>query len=382
MQSVYLDHAATSPMWPEAREAMLPYLGDHFGNPSSGHRWGREARHALEQARERVAAALGARRREIVFTGGGTEADNLSILGAWRAGSRPDAPVACSAIEHKAVLLACKAAHAGGAPLILLGVDENGHVDPALLDEAIAARPVILSVMWGNNEVGTMAPAAEIGARCRAAGVLFHSDAVQAFGKVPVRVDQVPIDLLALSAHKFGGPKGVGILYVRDGVELEPLAFGGGQEGGFRSGTQNVAGAVGLAVAAEQSVRVLEKESARLRTLRDELQSALVQAIPGLVVNGGEPRLPHILNISVPDVDQEALVVALDLEGVAVSVASACQSGASAPSHVLSAMGRVLPHGASIRLSLGRTTTADDVRTAAEVIPRVVSRVTTAVSSA
>jgi cysteine desulfurase len=375
MHPVYLDHAATTPVRAEVRDAMMPFLGAMFGNPSSSHRWGREARAALEQSRERLAAVLGARRSEIVFTACGTDSDNIAVLGAWRASGRPHAPVACSAIEHKAVLLAAKAAHAAGAPLILLGVDRNGHVDEGALDEALAARPAIVSVMWGNNEVGALQPVARIADRCRAAGIPFHTDAVQAFGKVRVRVDETPVDMLALSAHKFGGPKGTGLLWIRDGVDVEPLEFGGGQERNLHPGTQNVAGAVALATAAELAESEREAEHVRLAGLRDRLETALAARIDDLVVNSVRPRLPHILNVTVPGVDQDALVVALDLEGVAVSVASACQSGASEPSHVLSAMGRISEGEASIRLSLGHATDESDIERAIDILPRIAGRV-------
>jgi cysteine desulfurase len=372
---IYLDHAATTPLRPEARAAMEPFLGERFGNPSSAHRWGRDARAALEQARERVAAVLGAQPDEIVFTGAGTEADNIAVLGAWRACGRSDAPVACSAVEHKAVLLAAKAAHRQGAPLVLLAVDEDGRVDTGTLDEVLVLRPAVVSVMWGNNEVGTVQPVAALAERCRAAGVPFHTDAVQAFGKVRVRVDDIACDLLALSAHKFGGPRGIGVLYVREGTAIEPLLWGGGQEHALRPGTQNVAAAVGLAVAAELAAAEQAAEAVRLAGLRDTLEGVLRERVTGLVVNGGGERLPHILNVSIAGAAQDALLVALDLEGVAVSVASACQSGASEPSHVLAAMGRVLAEGASIRISLGHTTTAAEVDRAATVIADVAGRV-------
>jgi len=373
----YLDHAATTPVRPEVREAMLPFLGERFGNPSSSHRWGREARAALEEARERVADVLGARRGEVVFTGCGTDSDNLAILGVRRSAGRPSAPVVCSAIEHKAVLLSARAAHADGAPLILLGVDEEARVDVDALDEALTAAPCVVSVMWGNNEVGTVQPVREIGERCREAGVAFHTDAVQAFGKVRVRVDETPCDLLALSAHKFSGPKGVGVLYIREGVSVSPIEFGGGQERALHPGTENVAGAMGLAVAAELAAAEQRSESERLGALRDGLEAALSERIPGLLVNGGRQRLPHILNVSIPGIDQDALLVALDFEGLALSVGSACQSGAAEPSHVLSAMGRVLPDGATIRISLGRATTTADIERAIAVIPDVAARAMT-----
>lgn len=375
-EPIYLDHAATTPIRPEVRAAILPFLDARFGNPSSAHRFGREARAALEEARERVAAALGARRREIVFTSGGTEADNLAVLGAWRKAGAPGRTLACSAIEHKAVLAALHAAGAEGAEQILLGVDEDGRLDVGALDEALAARPVLVSVMWANNEVGTIQPVAEVAERCRAAGVLCHTDAVQAFGKLRVRADEVPVDLLAISGHKINAPKGIGALYVRSGVELEPLVYGGAQEGAVRPGTENVALAVGLGVAAELATAEQEQEARRLETLRNRLENALCRLVPGLLVNAcAAPRLPQTLNVSVPQVDRDALIVALDLEGIAVSTGAACQSGAAEPSHVLMAMGRAFPEHAAIRLSLGHTTTEREIDRAIEVLPRVVERV-------
>lgn len=374
MEPIYLDHAATTPLRPEVREQMLPWLEGGFGNPSSGHRFGRDARNALEEARERTAAVLGAKRSEIVFTYAGTEADNIAILGRWRA--RPEGPVVCSAVEHKAVLKAAKHARAEGATLIVLGVDGEGRVDPAALDDVLKGRPSVVSVLWGNNEVGTLQPVREIAERCAEAGIVFHTDAVQAFGKVRIRVDETPCHLLALSAHKFGGPKGIGLLYVKDGIELEPLSYGGGQENGLRPGTENLAMAFALAAAAEIAAAEQAAEADRLSQLRDRLQNALARRVPGVVVNGsGADRLPHIVNVSVPGVDQEALLVALDLEGVAVSVASACQTGASEPSHVLAAMGRVVEQAASLRLSVGWNSTDAEIERAAEVIPAVADRV-------
>lgn len=376
MQPVYLDHAATTPMRAEVREAMGPYQDERFGNPSSMHRWGRQARNGLEEARHRIAAALGANRREIVFTGGGTEADNLAVLGRWRSVCRmPErGAVVCSAVEHKAVASAARHASDEGAELIVLGVDAHACLDVGALDEALAASPCVVSVMWGNNEVGTIQPVREIGERCRRSGVPFHSDAVQAFGKVRVRVDETPCDMLSLSAHKLGGPKGIGCLYVRDGVELLALTHGGGQERQLRPGTENVAAAIGFSVAVELAAREQEEEAARLGALRDRLEAGLRERIPELVVNGGgAARLPHVLNVSVPGADQEALLIGLDLEGVAASGASACQSGSVEPSHVLIAMGRDA-NAASVRLSLGRTTTADDIDRAIAVFPAVVGR--------
>jgi cysteine desulfurase len=377
VEAIYLDHAATTPLRPEVRAAMEPFYAERFGNPSSTHRWGRQARNALEQARERLATALGAKRREMVFTAGGTEADNLAVLGRWRSVCRASGrgAVVCSAVEHKAVASAARQAHAEGADVMFLGVDADGRVDLGALEDALAAMPCVVSTMWGNNEVGTLQPVGELGRRCRDAGVVFHTDAVQAFGKVRVRVDETACDLLSLSAHKIGGPKGMGCLYVRDGVSVLPLTHGGGQERQLRPGTENVAAAIGFAVAAELAAAEQEEEEARLRTLRDALENGLRERIPDMRVNGvGAPRLPHVLNVSIPGADQEALLIGLDLEGVAVSGASACQSGSAEPSHVLMAMGRT-ETAASVRLSLGRPTTSTDIERALEILPLVVSRV-------
>jgi cysteine desulfurase len=375
---IYLDHAATTAVRPEVIEAMLPYFSEAFGNASSSHRWGRQARNALEQARERVAASLGGKRREVVFTGGGTEADNIAVLGRWRTSCREGrgGAIVCSAVEHKAVGAAAHEAGIDGADVILLAVDESGRVDLGSLDEALGTGPCVVSVMWGNNEVGTLQPVAEIAERCRARGISFHTDAVQAFGKVRVRVDEVACDLLSLSGHKLAGPKGVGALYVREGVTVLPLTHGGGQERQLRPGTENVAAAVGLAVAAELSAAEQEDEAKRLGALRDRLEAGLRERIPELIVNGaGAERLPHVLNVTVPGADQEGFLIGLDLEGVAASGASACQSGSVSPSHVLTAMGRLEPESASVRLSLGLTTTDDEIDRALEVLPRVVERV-------
>lgn len=381
MDRIYLDHAATTPVRPEVLETLCATLEEVSGNPSSQHAWGREARMRLEEARERLAAVIGANRREVYFTSGGTVSDNLAVLGRWRAARRhPGAgtAVAYSAVEHKAVIGAAEAAGREGAELVMLGVDGAGRVQPESLEEALAARPAVVSVMWGNNEVGTLQPVEALAARCREAGVVFHSDAVQALGKVPVRVDRVPVDMLTISAHKIGGPKGIGALYVRSGVEVEPLVYGGGQERGMHPGTENVAGAVAFALAAELAEREREAEAARLAALRDRLQQLLLERVPGLIVNGGEAdRLPHILNVSLENADQEAMLVSLDLEGVAVSSGSACQSGTVEPSHVLTAMGRGSPTEASIRFSIGRTTTAEEIEAAAERFARVASRVRT-----
>jgi cysteine desulfurase len=374
---IYLDHAATTPLRPEVRAAMDPFLGGRFGNPSSAHQAGRSARAALEEARERVAAALGAERSEIVFTSGGTEANNLAILGRWRAAG---GGVAVSAIEHSAVWEAAAQAAQEGASVAALAVDEQGLLDLDSLAEALEVPVGLVSVMWGNNEVGSLQPVAGIAEMCRRHGATFHTDAVQAVGHVPVSVERCGCDLLALSAHKFGGPQGVGALYVRRGTELVPVVRGGGQEGGLRAGTSNVAGATGLAEALVRAMGDVEAEAARTARLRDRLEARLKARVDGLTVNGPpDSRLPHILNVGLDGVDPEVLIPALDLAGLAVTSGSACHSGATAPSRVLVAMG--VHRAAAVRFSLGWTTTEAEVEDAAGVFADVVGRVRTMVGS-
>jgi cysteine desulfurase len=377
---VYLDHSATTPVRPEVLEAMLPYLTDAaFGNPSSGHRFGRSARAGLEQARREVAAAVGAEPNQVIFTSGGTEADNLGIVGAALAARDRGAAMcaAVSAIEHKAILAAAHAVcHLGGREVIL-PVDGNGTIDLAALDAALAGRPAVVSVMWVNNEVGVVQPVAEIAARCHAAGVAFHTDAVQAFGKVPVHLDGLPCTLLTLSGHKIGAPKGIGALVVRDRKAVEAIIHGGGQQFGIRPGTENVAGAVALGCAARLAAAEQAAEATRLAALRDALSERLVASAPDVRVNAaGAERAPHILNVSVAGADSEALLMHFDLAGVAVSGGSACSTGAMEPSHVLTAMGvpREWALGA-IRFSLGHGTSPADTDRAAEVFPTVVAKV-------
>ena len=379
MNSVYLDHAATTSVRPEVFEAMRPLLTERFGNPSSIHRYGREARALLEQAREQVAAALGAQRREIIFTSGGTEADNLGVLGAARALGVSSARIVISAIEHKAVFGAAKQAAHEGAQLVAVAVNEDGVIDLAALDHAL--RPgrsitrAVCAVMLGNNEVGSVQPVAEVAELCQRHGAHFHCDAVQALGRVPVRVDQVGYSTLAISGHKIGAPKGIGALFLRNGSLLEGLVHGGGQERDLRPGTENIAGAVALGVAAELAVRELDAESTRLQTLKARLEKELQRRIPDLRINAGSAqRLPHVSNFSIPQIDQEALLVSLDLEGIALSSGSACQSGSVEPSHVLTAMGQTNPNSASIRISLGRTTTDAEITQVVEQLPSVIGR--------
>jgi cysteine desulfurase len=377
---VYLDHAATTPVRAEVLEAMLPYLtAQAFGNPSSAHRFGRAARAGLEQARREVAQAVGAEPNQVVFTSGGTEADNLGIVGAAlaardRGGSMC---VVVSAIEHKAILAAAHAVcHLGGREVVL-PVDGAGRVDLEALDEALRDRPAVVSVMWVNNEVGVVQAVGAIAERCCAAGVAFHTDAVQAFGKVPVNIATLGCTLATISGHKIGAPKGIGAIIVRDRKAVEAIIHGGGQQFGIRPGTENVAGAVALGRAAALAAAEQPAEADRLRALRDELAARLRAGVPDLVVNAeGATRAPHVLSVAVPGADSEALIMHLDLAGVAASSGSACSTGAVEPSHVLVAMGlpRELALGA-IRLSLGHDSSADDVARAAEVMPGVVAKV-------
>ena len=378
--AVYLDHAATTPVRPEVRDAMLPLLGgDLFGNPSSGHRFGRAAHAALEGARREVATALGVEPASVVFTSGGTEANNLAILGsALAARDRGERMlVAVAATEHKAVLAAAHAVnHLGGVERIIPVMDD-GVIDIAALDRSISERPAVLSVMWVNNETGVIQPIAEIARRAEAAAVPFHTDLVQAFGKVPLSLHDHPIGLATISGHKIGAPKGIGALVARDPSRLAPLVHGGGQQRGLRPGTENIAGAVGLGRAATLAAAGAAEESRRLRALLDDLTARLCAAIPDLVVVGGQAaRSPHVLNVLVPGAETGTLLIHLDLAGIAASGGSACATGAIEPSHVLLAMG--IPHDrarSAIRFSLGRETTATDIARAVAVIPATIEKV-------
>jgi len=379
MDPIYLDHAATTPLRDEVREAMAPYLSGAFGNPSSVHAWGREASSALEEAREGVAAVLGADPGEVYFVRGGTESDNLAILGradhVRRRGREP--VVATSAVEHRAVLDAAAEVAGDGGARSTIPVRPDGTVDPETLEEVLDREPAVVSVMWVNNEVGIRLPIPELARRCRKAGVPLHTDAVQAVGRVPVRVDETPVDLLTLTGHKIYGPKGTGVLFVREGTELRPRLFGGGQERGLRPGTQDVAGAVGVAEALRLAVEEREPEAARLGDLRDDLEAGLRDAIPDLRIHGeSAPRAPHISNVGVPDADLDGLMVGLDLAGIACSSGSACSSGAHRTSHVLRALYGAEAEGVSpLRFSLGRDTTTAHVERAVAATVRVVERV-------
>ena len=374
---VYLDHAATTPVRSEVLAAMEPFYGPKFGNPSSMHRWGREARAALDEARERIAATLGASADEIVFTSGGTECDNLAILGSWRLlREKGKRAVVTTPIEHKAILAATHQAHHEGAEERLLAVDGSVLVREDSFDALVRDDVAICSVMWVNNEIGTMQPIAKLAERAKSRGVLFHTDAVQAFGHVPVSAKSTPFDILSLSGHKIGAPKGIGAIFIRRGTFVEPLQFGGSQNRGVRPGTENVAAAVALARAAELAIEELETEMPKIRAMRDELQRELETRIPDAVVHAsGAPRAPHILNISVPGTDSESMLMALDMSGVACSSGSACQSGAVDPSHVLEAIG--VPRElaiAAVRMSLGSLTTPACVERVVQLFPALISK--------
>jgi len=376
-QPVYLDHAATTPVRKEVFEVMEPFYGPRFGNPSSVHRWGREARAALDEARERVARCLGAHPDEVCFTSGGTEADNLAVLGPLRTQVEKGRRVILSTpIEHKAVLATVHHAAHDGVTERMFPVTKGGVVDLAASDTAVDDSVAVCTVMWVNNEVGTIQPVPEIAERVKARGGIMHTDAVQAFGKIAIDVNKLAVDLLSISGHKIGAPKGVGAMYIRRGTRLDPLFHGGSQDRGRRPGTENVAYAVALARAAELAVEEREAEWARLESLLNSLEEGLLARIPDAVVHGrGAPRAPHVLNISVPGTDSESLLMALDLAGVAASAGSACQSGNVTPSHVLLAMG-VKPDLAiaAVRMSLGSLTTPDDITRVVELFPALIAK--------
>lgn len=376
--AIYLDHAATTPVRPEVVEAMLPYFSEHWGNPSSIHASGRRARQALDEARESVAQVIGARPREVVFTGGGSEADNLAIKGvAWASSSR-GRHIITSSVEHKAVLHTCQMLERYGFEITYLPVDGNGRVDPADVEAAITDRTILASIIYANNEVGTIQPISEIGGITRARGVPLHTDAVQAGGYLPLDVDALQVDLMSLGAHKLHGPKGVGALYVRHGISLVPQLQGGSQERQRRAGTENVPLIAGFAKAlelAQADPLGRETENTRQAALRDRLLDSLCR-IPGARITGDRRhRLPNSASLVFEGVEGGDLVAALDLEGIGASTGSACTSGNVDPSHVLLAMGvgEQLAHG-SLRLSVGRGTTEAEVDEVIAAMTRVVER--------
>lgn len=377
MSRIYLDHAATTPVHPDVLAAMLPCYTQTPYNPSSIHTEGRAARAILDQARDRAAAALGVKRREITFTGSGTEADNQALLGLARTLRHRGKHIISSVTEHHAILHSLDHLREDGFEITLLPVNQDGLLDPQAFAAALRPDTILASIMYANNETGTVQPIAQLSALAHAAGALLHTDAVQAPGWLPLDARTLGVDLLALSAHKFYGPKGVGLLYVREGVPLPALIHGGGQEFGRRSGTENVAGIVGLSVALEAAVRDQPIRAKRVAALRDRLEAGLLERVSDMRVNAmGAPRLPTISNCSFAGVDSEALLMRLDLDGIAVSAGSACTSGVLEPSHVIAAL-KIDPgwHQGVIRFSLGVGTTDDEIDRVLEVVPRAVSDV-------
>lgn len=376
MKRIYLDHNATTPLHPEVLEAMLPYYKEAFGNPSTIYSFGQETRKATDEARETVANLIGASPEEIIFTSGGTEADNLALKGVTAALEKKGKHIVASSIEHHAVLSTLKYLEKRGYKVSFLPVDEHGFLDPGEVEEAITSQTVLISVMHANNEVGTIEPISEIGEIAQKAGIYLHTDAVQTIGKIKVNVDDLKVDLLSLSAHKFYGPKGVGALYVRKGTRIYPLLHGGYQERRRRAGTENVAGIVGLGKAAEIAPKEMVQQSRRESNLRDRLEKMIRENINHCQLNGHPTqRLPNTLNISFEFIEGESLILNLDLKGIAASTGSACTSGSLESSHVLMAMG-VAPEIAqgSIRFSLGRDNRKEDIDYTVENLVEIVTR--------
>ena len=377
MQRVYLDHNATTPVHPAVVEAMTKVLREDFGNPSSVHHFGQRAKSAIDHARSSVASLIGADTSEVVFTSGGTESDNFAIRGAAEAlDATRRRHLIATTIEHEAVLNTLKALARRGRPTTLLRVDATGIVAPDALKEALTDDTAVVSVMHANNEIGTIQPTLELARIAHDRGALFHTDAVQTAGKVTVDVKALDVDLLSISAHKFYGPKGVGALWIRRGLRLLPVLTGGKHERSRRAGTENVAGIVGMGVAATLAAAKIDEEAKSMSTLRDRLEEGVLRAVPGTIVNGARsPRVPNTTNISFDRIEAESLLIALDLEGVAVSTGSACSSGTLEPSHVLKAMG-FPPHRTqnSIRFSLGAANTEADVDRVIAILPGIVDK--------
>ncbi|MFH0931696.1 MAG: cysteine desulfurase NifS [Candidatus Zixiibacteriota bacterium] len=375
-RKIYLDHNATTPVHAEVLEAMLPFYKEGFGNASSIHSFGREAKVALEESREKIAKLLNVDPLEIYFTSGGTESDNLAIKGIAWANRKKGNHIITSQIEHHAILESCKFLEREGFEVTYLPVDNYGLVDPDELKKNIKKETILVSIMYTNNEVGTIEPIEELSKITRENGVYFHTDAVQSTGKIKIDVNKLNVDLLSLSAHKFYGPKGVGAIYIKRGVRLTPLAHGGHHEKARRAGTENVPGIVGLAKALETANRDMEKEDKRLKNLSKRFFEKIKEKISDVYLNGHpELRIPNTLNLSFKGVEGESIILSLDLKGIAVASGSACTSGSLEPSHVLSAM-EVPPDLAqsSLRFSFGRSNTIDDIDYVVEVLPEIVSR--------
>ena len=376
MERIYLDHNATTPVLPEVMEAMLPYFSGMYGNASSIHHYGQQARAGVERAREQVAALVNCRPSEVVFTSGGTESDNMAIFGAVHAAEKARKHVVSTTIEHHAVLNACQELERQGVEVTYVPVSPAGLVDPEKVIQALRPETMLVTVMLANNEIGTLQPVAEIARQARERGVLVHTDAVQAVGKIPLDVSALGVDLLSLSGHKIYAPKGVGALYVRRNTRLRPQSYGGHHERDRRAGTENVAGIVALGRAAELALACLATEPARLAALRDRLERGILEKVGEAGRNGDpERRVPNTANLHFSHLESEALVIALDLKGVSCSAGAACSSGAVEPSHVLTAIGlRPELARASLRFSLGRQSTEADVDRVLEVLPAAVAR--------
>jgi cysteine desulfurase len=385
MNRVYLDFNATTPVDPAVLDAMLPYFSGEFANAASIHTPGQRARAAVETAREKVAALIGARPQEIVFTSGGTESDNHAIFGVVGQAFLPVSSsrntnsfpqLITTAIEHEAVLNACQALEKEGVRVTYLWTDREGEIDLDELRRAIRPETILITIMHANNELGTVQPLEEIGRIAAEADVYFHTDAVQSAGKIPIDVKELQVDLLSISGHKLYAPKGIGALYVRGGTRLRQLLYGGHHQRGFRPGTENVAGIVGLGKAAEMARKSLAEDAQRVSAFRDKLQQGLLHRVPQSRVNGGAaPRTPNTTNLVFPGVEGEALLIALDLKGLACSTGAACSSGAVEPSHVLTAIGLPPEEArASLRFSLGRHTTSADIDFALNVVPAAVAQ--------
>jgi len=375
-RKIYLDHNATTPVHPEVLEAVLPFYKDGFGNASSIHSFGREAKVALEESREKVAKFLNADPLEIYFTSGGTESDNLAVKGVAWANKKKGNHIITSQIEHHAVLESCKFLEKEGYEITYLPVDKYGLVDHDELKKSIKKETVLVSIMHANNEMGTIQPIAELAGLAKEKGVYFHTDAVQSTGKMKIDVNELNVDMLSLSAHKFYGPKGVGALYIRRGVRLTPLAHGGHHEKSRRAGTENVPGIVGLAKALEIAHSDMQEEERRLKSLTETFFKRVTERIPDVFMNGHPVlRIPNTMNVSFKGVEGESIILNLDLKGIGVASGSACTSGSLEPSHVLSAM-RVPGDLAqsSLRFSFGRSNTIDDVNYVVEVLPEIISK--------
>ncbi len=376
MRRIYLDYAATTPVRPEVVQAMLPYFTDVFGNPSTIYACGQEAKGAIEEARSRVADLIGAGIDEIVFTSGGTEADNFAIKGVVYANKSRGNHIITTPIEHHAVLETCHFLEESGCRVTYLPVDGNGLVDPAEVRRAIAADTVLISIQHANNEVGTIEPIAEIGKIAREAGVCFHTDAVQTAGHLPINVDEMGVDLLSMSAHKLYGPKGIGALYIRKGTRLVAFMHGGEQERGRRASTENVPGIVGFGHAVVLAGEEMSAEAGRLTSLRNRLIDGLMEKIDHTRLNGHPTqRLPNNVNVSIAYVEGESMCLNLDFDGICASTGSACSSSSTEPSHVMMALGlSPLEAHSSLRMSLGKWTTEEDIATVLEVLPRAVGK--------